>query len=758
MGMTVRPPGNGVGATVQPPQTGGQATVGQPGSTGTAATTVGGTSQLTVRNTQADGPTVTWPKAVVADPQLTPGGRGTATVEGGAAAPGGNTIPGQVEWGQIGGDIAAQSDLQLLFATKLDESVWNTQVPPAQQPINTAQAANNDDQQAEIDDLEQAVIVLTQLVNDGVASIAGKVNRVGDDMTGNLSIANTPVPGSPSLTLRKTTGAWSNLLVGQVGTSNRWTTALGDSTTESGSDAGSNYAITRWNDAGVSLGTAFSINRATGAVAMPGAVTTGQAAVDNRVDINALTGQDANLLLHKPASGRRNQVVGYTGATAQRWAVIPGDEVAESGSDAGSNFKVERYTDAAVTYNALQILRKNGYVVVGRGPVRAAALTDAEGGVSNIEMNAVASGTGNYITTNVAGNLRWQLKLGNGSAETGSNAGSNFAISRYADNGVLLGDVMSILRSNGDVGFSTGSVTLGSLGASVGLSLSKTAGANIASITSFTGGSARWQMQLSNGAVESGGNAGSDFALYRYNDAGAVIDTALSISRSNGYIYSGAGSGFFAGPTIGFRTNSYQSASGNYYAMMTAANPNWNDVYFQAFHAPGIEAGLYLALVTTGTWKWANNGNAYAPGAWVDSSDMRVKTDRARIADARAVIAGLTGYTYRRTDLSNMDGSPVLDAGLLGQDIDAVLPVAVSKSERKLPDGTVIPDFHNVNYNGVTAALVEDNNGLAARIEQLEAALTAALVNDVNGLADRIEALEAALAAALARIQQLEAP
>lgn len=655
---------------------------------------------------------------------IAPPVRQSATIE---AAP--NTeLPTPVEtaWGEIIGNIADQTDLITLVNNGDAATLASANAHSDAHDAATLAAA-----EAYADAGDAATLATANAYTDtGIAGVNANLNnrvaKSGDNMFGDLTLATTG--GNTALRIDKGTGAanYARIDVTRNATM-RWRMNLANATTESGGNAGSDWALERFSDAGASLGAALTVTRSTGAVAMPGPVTTGQAAVDNRVDINALTGQDANLLLHKPASGRRNQVVGYTGATAQRWAIIPGDEVAESGSDAGSNFKVERYTDAAVTYNALQILRKNGYVVVGRGAVRAAALTDAEGGVSNIEMNAVASGTGNYITTNVAGNLRWQLKLGNGSAETGSNAGSNFAISRYADNGTLLGDVMSILRSNGDVGFSTGSVTLGSLGASVGLSLSKTAGANIASITSYTGGSARWQMQLSNGAVESGGNAGSDFALYRYNDAGAVIDTALSISRSNGYIYSGAGSGFFAGPTIGFRTNSYQSASGNFYAMMTAANPNWNDVYFQAFHAPGIEAGLYLALVTTGTWKWANNGNAYAPGAWVDSSDMRVKTDRARIASARSIIAGLTGYTYRRTDLSNMDGSPVLDAGLLGQDIDAVLPVAVSKSERRLPDGTVIPDFHNVNYNGVTAALVEDNNGLAARIEQLEAALNAAL-------------------------------
>jgi len=50
----------------------------------------------------------------------------------------------------------------------------------------------------------------------------------------------------------------------RTGTSRRWITNMGDGTAEAGANAGSNYTIIRYDDTGASLGTAFSLNRATG--------------------------------------------------------------------------------------------------------------------------------------------------------------------------------------------------------------------------------------------------------------------------------------------------------------------------------------------------------------------------------------------------------------------------------------------------------------------------------------------------------------
>jgi hypothetical protein len=50
----------------------------------------------------------------------------------------------------------------------------------------------------------------------------------------------------------------------------------------------------------------------------------------------------------------------------------------------------------------------------------------------------------------------------------------------------------------------------------------------------------RWVLTLADTALESGGNQGSNFALYRYNDGGAYLDTPLQINRVNGFMYTKA--------------------------------------------------------------------------------------------------------------------------------------------------------------------------------------------------------------------------
>ena len=49
-------------------------------------------------------------------------------------------------------------------------------------------------------------------------------------------------------------------------------------------------------------------------------------------------------------------------------------------------------------------------------------------------------------------------------------------------------------------------------------------------------GSARWSVLLLDGTAESGSNAGSDFWILRYSDAGVQIDAPLFIKRSNGAV------------------------------------------------------------------------------------------------------------------------------------------------------------------------------------------------------------------------------
>jgi hypothetical protein len=90
-------------------------------------------------------------------------------------------------------------------------------------------------------------------------------------------------------------------------------------------------------------------------------------------------------------------------------------------------------------------------------------------------------------------------------------------------------DLSAFVMKSGDT--MTGALNF--VGAFPGINFNRTT-PDPAMIASQRNGKARWTMQLGTGAPESSGNVGSDFALYRCDDAGAVIDSPLFINRKSG--------------------------------------------------------------------------------------------------------------------------------------------------------------------------------------------------------------------------------
>jgi hypothetical protein len=86
------------------------------------------------------------------------------------------------------------------------------------------------------------------------------VNVTGDTMSGNLSISSL----DPVFALNKTTSGHAGVLLAYTNNSPRWQVTLGNSVAESGSNAGSDFSIDRFNDAGVYAGSPFTIMRANG--------------------------------------------------------------------------------------------------------------------------------------------------------------------------------------------------------------------------------------------------------------------------------------------------------------------------------------------------------------------------------------------------------------------------------------------------------------------------------------------------------------
>jgi hypothetical protein len=96
------------------------------------------------------------------------------------------------------------------------------------------------------------------------------VKASGDTMTGTLIISDP----SPVLVLNKPASGQQAYVVGENAGAARWAAFLGDSTAESGSNAGSNFQIDRYTDAGALIDAPFQINRATGRTTLTQAMVT----------------------------------------------------------------------------------------------------------------------------------------------------------------------------------------------------------------------------------------------------------------------------------------------------------------------------------------------------------------------------------------------------------------------------------------------------------------------------------------------------
>jgi len=70
-----------------------------------------------------------------------------------------------------------------------------------------------------------------------------------------------------------------------------------------------------------------------------------------------------------------------------------------------------------------------------------------------INLNMAASTQSAAFVSTMAGNNRWDFLLGNGTAESGGNAGSDYQLNAFSDAGSFIGDWLLILRSNGAATF-----------------------------------------------------------------------------------------------------------------------------------------------------------------------------------------------------------------------------------------------------------------------------------------------------------------
>ena len=225
--------------------------------------------------------------------------------------------------------------------------------------------------------------------------------------------------------------------------------------------------------------------------------------------------------------------------------------------------------------------------------------------------------------------------------------------------------------------------------------------------------------------TRSGTGAGNTGAVYVgtggariYFDGSKWDLGAQTITLAGSYTSSGS---------AGLIVNGY-AATSVYTQTIWQGNPNYETIYTQTLHDPSVWAGIRHVIGTTipVSYDLKNSGNAYANnGSWVSSSDGRVKSDRIVIDRPLERLRALTGTIYTRDDQTLMDGSHPRDAGLIAQDVRAVFAEAVQQSSEAPACDPGGEGFLYLNYNALTALLVEATKAQDTRIAALEARLEA---------------------------------
>jgi hypothetical protein len=364
-----------------------------------------------------------------------------------------------------------------------------------------------------------------------------------------------------------------------------------------------------------------------------------------------------------------------------------------------------------------------------------------------------------------AGNARWRVALGNDTAEASGNVGADFAITRYDNAGGRLDDPIQISRASGRI-ISSGEVTIRK--ENPRLVLDKTTN-NSASVNGAYNGALRWSVELGNGNPDTGGNAGSDFSILRYNDAGNYIGTPFWITRYDGLIHVGAGglttTGYltsnavdgvriivdqYAGParvncTIG-NIRSWTMGCGAD-GMFIIADETGSAVRQQFSHDGTVS--FYTNLIT-----WMNG---YKPGGgpWADICDARIKTVTADYTSGLDEVLKLKPvfYTFKGNDTheppnngthapipkegeASPEPAPTVPypnsphhlaakegkryVGLVAQAAEGVMPELVSRIDGYI-DGQPVNDLRSLDTGPLIFALLNAMKTLAARVEALEA-------------------------------------
>jgi hypothetical protein len=241
---------------------------------------------------------------------------------------------------------------------------------------------------------------------------------------------------------------------------------------------------------------------------------------------------------------------------------------------------IPRWNGTALTDGVIQDDATN--IGIGTAPVAANKLTvNGKTATTNFQMTNGAT-NGYVLQSDASGNASWvnstSLTITESDPQVASATanyipkwnGTALADGIVYDNGTNIGIGTASLSAKLHVS-ATGGTTILSEGTSGGAYVEVRSATSNEGATSYkTGSSARWLIGKSNG-TESGSDAGSDFFINRYSDAGAYLSQPLTITRSNGQVNVGGTLNVTAGTVINTtsRTTSYALTSTDYVVVFT---------------------------------------------------------------------------------------------------------------------------------------------------------------------------------------------
>jgi hypothetical protein len=360
-----------------------------------------------------------------------------------------------------------------------------------------------------------------------------------------------------------------------------------------------------------------------------------------------------------------------------------------------------------------------------------------------IILDKAASGQGNFISSKLNGVFRWQIQLGEATAEGGGDTGSDFylvsfgdtagnkavlrgtrndgllrvyadptaalgiATKQYADLKLPLagGTITGNLTINGTTTVTTPTAPLhaatkgyvdgflprtagpsypltGNLyvgGSYPGVVLNKAVSGEYNGFYGSLGGLTRWLLRFGDTAAEAAGNVGSDFNLMRYDNAGVYLGGGMHMTRATGV-------------TV-FTSDSVYKPNGG--PFLAGSDLRIKDVLGE--YTSGLEQIMSLRPVR---YRYRGNDTMHDPAE--DEEEMR--SYGAPFKTSAHHTAAVDGAEY---------------VGLVAQEVETKMPECVKQAIGYI-DGAKVDDLRSLDSGPIIYALINAVQELEARLRSME--------------------------------------